>query len=155
MLAAVWLATVPMSPTSASTTLGDFPPSSRDLLEVRLSGVLQHQAPDGSGPRESKRVNVHMKSEGLAGHLPESGYEDVQNPVGNSRFGGDLCKSQGRERGLLGRLSTTLFPLASAGASFATGISRGKFHGVMAAPTPIGSDQRAMREVAERRDFSP
>ncbi|MNX98296.1 hypothetical protein D3C86_1307020 [compost metagenome] len=36
-------------------------------------------------------------------------------------------------------LSTTELPLASAGPSFQQAISSGKFHGTMAATTPIGS----------------
>ena len=36
-------------------------------------------------------------------------------------------------------LSTTLLPIASAGASFHTAITSGKFHGMIAAQTPIGS----------------
>ena len=36
-------------------------------------------------------------------------------------------------------LSTTLLPIASAGASFHTAITSGKFHGMIPAQTPIGS----------------
>lgn len=36
-------------------------------------------------------------------------------------------------------LSTTVHPAASAGPSFQTAMSRGKFHGTMAATTPTGS----------------
>ncbi len=36
-------------------------------------------------------------------------------------------------------LSTTLLPIASAGASFQTAITSGKFHGTMPAHTPTGS----------------
>jgi hypothetical protein len=36
-------------------------------------------------------------------------------------------------------LKTTVFPATSAGISFQVGMASGKFHGVMAAATPIGT----------------
>ena len=51
--------------------------------------------------------------------------------LGQAQRGAAACSSAG--------LSTTVLPIASAGASFQTAIMSGKFHGMIPAQTPIGS----------------
>jgi hypothetical protein len=52
---------------------------------------------------------------------------------------GQLAQPQGGERRVSAGLRIIVQPAASAGATFHTAISSGKFHGMMAPTTPTGS----------------
>jgi hypothetical protein len=63
----------------------------------------------------------------------------VEHAGREARFERELAQAKRGERGLLGGLSTTVFPAASAGAIFRDAIRSGKFQGTINPTTPIGS----------------
>ena len=64
---------------------------------------------------------------------------DVHHALGQVGLVEQLRQAQRGERRVRGRLEHTLLPIASAGASFHTAITSGKFHGTIPAQTPNGS----------------
>ena len=123
---------------SSNTTFADLPPSSK-LTGVRLSAAARMIA----RPVALSPVNVMRCTRGS--RVSASPTSSGPNPCTTfSTPGGrpaSSASSPSREAviGLCSAgLSTTVFPNASAGATFQLASISGKFHGLMATATPAG-----------------
>ena len=118
--------------------LGDLPPSS-SVTGIRFSTGVLHDQPAGRGlAGEGDLGDAAARGERLAG-LEAEAVDDVEHARGQ-QVADQLHRAPGCDAGVCSAgLSTTQLPAASAGASFQTAISIGKFHGMIWPTTPSGS----------------
>ena len=124
---------------SASSKMirGALPPSSSPIF--LMVSRLPHQYPADFGGTGKG----HLADDVIVGHFSADiagicAANDIDHACGNA---GPVCqfsKGKGRKRRLCGGPSTTVQPAAMAGATLRVIIALGKFHGVIAATTPIG-----------------
>ena len=123
---------------SCSTILADLPPHSR---------VTFFSVPDAlammSRPTSVEPVKATLSTSGLvvmtSPMLPPGPAMMLTTPGGKPTSSMIRASSIALSGVSLAGLSTIVLPVASAGPSFQTAISSGKFHGMIEAQTPIGS----------------
>ena len=74
-----------------------------DPLEIRLTGVAQHQLADFGRAREAHHVDIAVQGESLARLFAEAG-DDVEHSGRQPRLQRELTQANRGQRGLLGRL---------------------------------------------------
>ena len=123
---------------SSNTMFGDFPPSSSVVFLIVLEASCMIRRPTTVEP-----VKATLSTSGCeASSSPTVEPPPVitfTTPFGrsvSSRISASLSAVSGV---LEAGFSTHVFPIASAGASFHTAITSGKFQGMMPAHTPTGS----------------
>ena len=116
---------------SANTTHGDLPPSSIDR-PLRLAAALRKIDLAGGGlAGEGDQRHVRVLDQGVAGLLAEA-VDEVEHAVGQRRPPRRSSAHSDAESGVNSAgLSTTVLPVASAGASFQDSSMNGVFHGVI------------------------
>ena len=135
------------SPSSASSRAiqADLPPSSRKVFFSVSAPQAMIRLPTAVDP-----VNVTMSTRGSVVSTSPTRWSDgvtmFTTPAGMSVSSTISFPSIVPIQGVSGAgLSTTVLPAASAGPSLAMFRYSGKFHGVMAATTPIGSRRMSRR----------
>ena len=117
---------------------GDLPPSSSVHFLIVLEASCMIRRPTTVEP-----VNDTLSTSGCeASSSPTVAPPPVitfTTPLGRSVSSSSSASRSAVSGVFDAGLSTTLLPIASAGASFQTAITSGKFHGTIAAQTPIGS----------------
>jgi hypothetical protein len=93
---------------------------------------------DGPSPtiRERRHIDPGRGEQRLADLRPTG--HDRECTVGEADFDRQLGEADRRPRRRRRRFEDDVHPAASARLAFQTAITNGKFHGVMAATTPIG-----------------
>ena len=123
---------------SSKTIAGDFPPNSRDILAIFSSADLPIVFPVAMEP-----VNVTFFTLGwfvrAAPVLGPSPSTTLNTPSGIPASVANSAKSRAESGVSSLGFNTTVHPAASAGATFQAAIETGKFHGTIAATTPMGS----------------
>ena len=135
---------------SSNTMKGACPPSSRDIFLMLEALCCIRIRPTGVDP-----VKVTLRTTGLAQstlpiamELSLSAVMMLSTPGGMPACSASTARANA-ERGVCSAgLSTIVQPAAMAGATLRVIIALGKFQGVMAAQTPIGSRNTNMRLVA-------
>jgi len=119
---------------SSKMTKGDLPPSSREKLLVALRRGLANRAPNFRRTGERNLVDVGMFHQCFAGRSIAG--NDVHDARGEPASW-QICANASAVRGVNSAgFSTTVFPVASAGAIFHASMSNGKFHGMIWPTTP-------------------
>ena len=110
-----------------------------DALQIGLRGGLHDQMADFGGAGERHLIDIHVIGDGGAGGGTES-RQHVDDAFGESRLHDQARRCAARTSGVCSAgFITTVFPVASAGASFQASISMGKFQGMIWPTTPTGS----------------
>jgi hypothetical protein len=116
---------------------GALPPSSSDSFLI-VGAHLRHQQAADFG-RAGERQLAH---DGAGGQLAADGHRVAGHDVEHAGGSPACCASTASASAVSGvcsaGLTTTVQPAASAGATLRVIIASGKFHGVIAAQTPIG-----------------
>src|SRR5262245_28169610 len=122
---------------SAKLMLGDFPPSSKEIRLISREASSITREPTAVEPvKEILRTSGCVTSASPTA-VPAPG-RTWSAPAGNPASIA-ICAKRNAESGEgAAGLSTTEFPVASAGATFQQVMGNGKFHGTIAATTPIG-----------------
>src|SRR5215467_12783380 len=115
---------------------GFFPPSSSCILAIRAATLSAIWTPTAVDPvKLIPRTRIFEIN--LSPHSPEP-VTRLITPGGKPAFSSRLTRYTA-ERGVSDAgFKTTVLPHANAGAIFRTGLTTGKFHGVIAATTPTG-----------------
>ena len=109
------------------------------LLGVGIRGVAQEPFAGLGGTGEGDDVDIGVAAQRLARRgCPRPG-TTLSTPSGRPASAASSASRSDESGACSAGLSTTLLPAASAGATFQTARSSGKFHGVTAPMTPSGS----------------
>ena len=133
---------------SSKTMKGDLPPSSSESFLPAARGGLADDAADLGRAGEGDLVDAGMRDQRLAGAAVAG------DDVDHARRQPDLARTARRSASAVSEvnsagLSTTVLPIASAGAIFQASISSGKFQGMICPTTPTGTaaGQLALHEL--------
>jgi hypothetical protein len=99
-------------------------------------------------PTSVEPVKVSLRTVGFEVSSPPTSFDGPvtqENTLWHPSALGQLAKGQGRERRRVAGFNTIVQPAAKAGPALRVIIAAGKFHGVIAAHTPIGSLVTTMR----------
>src|SRR5882762_961091 len=123
---------------SGSTMCGDYPPSSSETFFMLPSAAVVISRPTSVDPVKATLSTPGWEAMAAPTTLPGP-VTTLSTPGGKPACAtSSASRSVDSEVSSAG-LSTTVLPIASAGASFQEAIDIGKFHGTMAPTTPIGS----------------
>src|SRR5205814_1093517 len=122
---------------SAKTMLGDLPPSSSEMrFRPRDASSMMRRPISVEPVKEIFRINGCVTSASpMAEPLPGNTWSTPGGSPAAWASSPSLSAVSGESDA---GLSTTQLPAASAGAAFQQAIGNGKFHGTIAATTPIG-----------------
>mmetsp|Transcript_20951 Transcript_20951/g.65136 ORF Transcript_20951/g.65136 Transcript_20951/m.65136 type:complete len:225 (-) Transcript_20951:391-1065(-) len=136
---------------SSNTTNGAFPPSSSASFLTVGAHCAKSLRPTAVEPVKDKRrtrASIHMAAP-TSGELAREQGRTLNTPGGTPASSAS-CSSASAESGVASAgLTTAVQPAASAGATLRVIIALGKFHGVMAATTPIGCLSTSSRRSAD------
>src|ERR1700692_4117310 len=123
---------------SSSTMFGDLPPSSSVTFLRSLAAALTISLPTSVEPVKATLSTWLCAANGAPQDSPKP-VTTLSTPGGKpaSRHS---CASRSDDRGVSSAgFNTTVQPAVNTGPNFQAAISKGKFHGIICATTPIGS----------------
>ena len=118
--------------------LGDFPPSSSETFFSVAAASRMMIRPTSVEPVKEIASTPGCRTSAAPAVSPKPG-TTFSTPAGNPASAASSPKRSAVSGVCSAGLSTTVFPQASAGATFHAAIDRGKFHGMIAPTTPTGS----------------
>ncbi|MNN29631.1 hypothetical protein D3C81_1432430 [compost metagenome] len=123
---------------SAKMIRGDLPPSSRLMFLMSRAAACMIRLPVGTLPVKASLSIPGCSANGAPASLPSPG-TTFSTPAGSPALSAIRASSRAVNGVSSDGLSTMQQPAANAGATFQAAISIGKFHGMIAPATPIGS----------------
>ena len=123
---------------SSKTMNGALPPSSSDSFLIVGAHCAASTRPTSVEPVKDRWRTVSLSHSSLPMAADFAAVTTLSTPAGRPARCAELGDRQRRQRRQLAGLTTTVQPAASAGPTLRVIIAIGKFHGVIAAHTPIG-----------------